>query len=83
LISESARLKTDFSFLRRSFYRDTAGEDISLAILHLQKAISTAFQKSDQELEKDHQRLIGLLEQVSKEDLNTPKKSPYMSDLNP
>jgi len=83
LISESARLKTDFSFLRRSFYRDTAGKDISLAIPLLQKAISTAFQKSDQELEKDHQRLIGLLEQVSKEDLNTPKKSPYMSDLNP
>jgi len=80
LISESARLKTDFSFLRRSFYRDTAGKDISLAIPLLLKAISTAFQKSDQELEKDHQRLIGLLEQVSREEFNTPKMSPYMNE---
>jgi hypothetical protein len=63
LISEYARLKTQFSFLRRSFFRDTQGKDLSEAVTIIQKAVDAAFNKSEAELEKDHLEFLNLVEQ--------------------
>jgi len=66
LISECARLRSDFSFLRRSFFRDTAGKDISQAVPVMLQAVAAAFQRSEAELAQDHQRLVTLVNTLSK-----------------
>ena len=49
LISEMARLNCAFTFLRRSFFKDTRVRDISIAIPRIYHAIFEAFQSLDKE----------------------------------
>lgn len=60
LIAEMARLKCDFSFLRRSFHRDIAGHDLSEEIPRMRKAIQEAFGRSPEAIAADR----ALLEQA-------------------
>jgi hypothetical protein len=61
LISENARLKSNFSILRRSFFRDTSHMDLSEGISKILSAVSNAFSKNEDELEKDHIELESLI----------------------
>ena len=58
LISEMARLQSNFSFLRRSFHRDVEGRDIAAEVARLRGALQVAFSSHDSELELDHQDLV-------------------------
>jgi hypothetical protein len=62
LISENARLKTQFSFLRRSYFRDTAGKDLALETPRLLQALRDSMQLSQSDLERDHRELARLID---------------------
>jgi len=59
LISEMARLRSDFSFLRRSFHRDVLGRDIATEVNRMKDALRKAFSAEHSKLESDHQDLVG------------------------
>lgn len=58
LIAEMARLRCSFAFLRRSFYRDVAGRDVSTAVLAIRKALADAFSASAATLQREHRKLV-------------------------
>jgi hypothetical protein len=64
LISEMARLNCQFSFMRRSFWRDTAGRDLAVEIPRLKEAIQAAFDRTDGECERCHQELLSVVERT-------------------
>jgi hypothetical protein len=49
LIIEMARLGCSFSFLRRSFFADSKGKDLSAEILRIHESIHAAFKSSEDE----------------------------------
>jgi len=49
LISEMARLRCAFTFLRRSFLADTRCEDMPAGIRRIRQAVAMAFQSSEEE----------------------------------
>lgn len=68
LFGEMARLKSDFTFLRRSFYRDTAGKDVSVAIAEIRQGISTARARAQAQVAADFadmQSDVAALDQVA------------------
>jgi hypothetical protein len=62
LIAEMARLRCQFSFLRRSFHRDIEGRDIHREVPALLAALSDARSASPNVLEQSHQRLTPIIE---------------------
>ena len=65
LIGEMARLKCDFSFLRRSFLRDIQGKDIAKEIPRLRQAIEDASGRSDDVVDADRATLEKLVRSCS------------------
>jgi hypothetical protein len=61
LLAEMARLQCGFTFLRRSFHRDTAGQDLTSVVARLRAAIVQMFQLSGAALEEEHQLLLGAI----------------------
>lgn len=59
LISEMARLRSSFGFLRRSFQRDVVGRDIATEVRGMKDALQNAFSAEQAELDSDHQDLVG------------------------
>ncbi len=61
LTAELARLDCDFTFLRRSFFKDTAGRDVALEILRIQAAMQKARLRSLADIETDQRALQTVL----------------------
>jgi hypothetical protein len=57
LISEMARLRCTFSFLRRSFYRDIKGRSLTVEIPRIYKALQQAYLRSSDSIEQDRRAL--------------------------
>jgi hypothetical protein len=58
LMGELARLECSFSFLRRSFYRDIQGRELSVEILRMREHLQSLNQRTPQQVEEDHQALL-------------------------
>lgn len=58
LIAEMARLKANFSFLRRSFMRDMAGKDLQVEIPRIRQALEAASTRPPEVVAADHAALI-------------------------
>jgi hypothetical protein len=61
LIAEMARLRTDFSFLRRSFRRDMAGRDPAVEVPRLAAALDAARRRTPVEVAADREELLAVL----------------------
>jgi hypothetical protein len=62
LLSEMARLRCDYAFLRRSWKRDVAGRDMGLEVARLETAYSVARARSEAEVAADRGELLRFLE---------------------
>lgn len=61
LIGELSRLRCDFSFLRRSFYRDVAGRDVTDAIARIRAALARAALRPPSAVERDREELVACI----------------------
>ncbi|MGH3042399.1 MAG: aldolase/citrate lyase family protein [Gaiellaceae bacterium] len=61
LVAEIARLRADFTFLRRSFYRDVAGRDVAREVPRILAALAAARQRPTEEEERDRSELLARL----------------------
>jgi hypothetical protein len=61
LIGEMSRLSCDFSFLRRSFYRDTVHADPDEAISTIQQALDSAKNRSSDKINSDKAALANAI----------------------
>jgi hypothetical protein len=57
LMGEMIRLGCNFSFLRRSFFRDTGGEDLPRHVSRIHEALRAAEGRSVEEIERDRAAL--------------------------
>lgn len=64
LLGEIARLRCDFTFLRRSFYRDVAGRDVAAEVAGIQTAVRTAFARDEQAVARDRSELVERLAEL-------------------
>ncbi len=66
MIAELARLRCNFTFLRRSFYRDLAatGIDPAEAAMRMRSAWMTASSRSAEMIAQDHAELSSILERI-------------------
>jgi hypothetical protein len=67
LVGEIARLACDFTFLRRSFYRDVAGRDVSAEVPRIHAALAEAFARPRDEVERDREELLGRIAELATE----------------
>ncbi len=58
LVGELARLECDFTFLRRSFYRDVAGRDVSAEVPRIHAALAEAHARPGAEVDRDREELL-------------------------
>lgn len=58
LIGELARLRCDFSILRRSFRRDIAGRQLDVELLRIHAAVTDAASRSDHEIRSDRAEIV-------------------------
>ncbi|MGC8916472.1 MAG: aldolase/citrate lyase family protein [Thermoanaerobaculum sp.] len=58
LAAEMVRLRCNFTFLRRSFYRDVAGKDMGAAIGSIRQALAEASSWPQERLEAEHRELL-------------------------
>ena len=61
LIGEIARLRADFTFLRRSFYRDVAGRNVEEEVPRILAAVEAAFAREPEAEARDREELLGAL----------------------
>ena len=61
LAAELARLDASFTFLRRSFWADTAGRDLDVAVPRIQAACAKARQRTPGEVVADRAELLSAL----------------------
>lgn len=61
LIAEMTRLNCHFSFLRRSFYRDIRGRDVTVEVPKLRNAIAQARYRSPEHVQQDKNELARLI----------------------
>lgn len=61
ILGELARLRVDFTFLRRSFWRDVEGRDAAEAVRAIRAAASAAAARGPAEIEADRRRLLDAL----------------------
>lgn len=59
LMGEMARLDCHFSFLRRSFHRDTAGRVLAVEVARIREALERAWSRSPEEVRRDRLELEG------------------------
>lgn len=64
LIAEMARLRCQFSFLRRSFLRDIVGRDLSAEVPRLLTALQAAFGAPADVLAEAHRELLKAIEEA-------------------
>jgi HpcH/HpaI aldolase/citrate lyase family len=64
LIAEMVRLDCSFSFLRRSFRRDVAGQKIGVAIARIREAIEVARVRPDDAIAADRAALVDVVERI-------------------
>lgn len=69
LILEMARLRCDFSFLRRSFHRDIKGRDPKVEIPRLLEALQQAKCRSKEEVAQDRADLLEVIHNLGGETL--------------
>ncbi|WP_158284990.1 hypothetical protein [Hoeflea marina] len=62
LYAEMARLDCGFSFLRRSFYRDTADMDPAAALLRMRRALSEARGRGASAVQGQHREMVAAIE---------------------
>lgn len=62
IIAELARLRCQFSLLRRCFHRDLAGVSLADEIPKLTQACEEARQRSEQEVASDHRELVQVIQ---------------------
>ena len=62
LMGEMARLGCSFSFLRRSFHRDTHGQSLPDAIAQIRAGLATAFERPAASVSLDRQALVEAIE---------------------
>ena len=67
LVAELARLACDFTFLRRSFYRDVAGRDVATEVPRIHAALAESFARSRAEVARDREELLGCVAALSSE----------------
>lgn len=65
LIGELMRLGCNFSFLRRSFFADILGKELSLEIGHLKDALEEAKSRSPIDVYADHKLLMEKIEEIN------------------
>ncbi len=65
LIGEMARLKCNFSFLRRSFLRDVRDQNLASAVSRIQEAFQTALRRSHSEIDRDRQELVQCINELA------------------
>ena len=61
LMGELARLRADFTFLRRSFYRDVAGKDPEQEVARIRAAVAAAFARPPEAESADRSELLARL----------------------
>ena len=61
LLGELARLRCDFTFLRRSFYRDVAGCDVGIEVARIHAAVRTSFARDKEAVARDRSELVECL----------------------
>jgi hypothetical protein len=62
LLGELARLGADFTFLRRSFWRDVEGRDVAAAVVSMRAAASASEARSPSEVASDRAALLDALD---------------------
>jgi hypothetical protein len=62
LLGEMARLRCDFSFLRRSFAADAAGRDVGECVARIRRAARAAADRAPAAVEADRRRLVERVE---------------------
>lgn len=58
LMAELVRVGCDFTFLRRSFHRDTAGRDLDVEVARMQQHWARLGARTPAEVEADHRRFV-------------------------
>ena len=58
LAGELARLRCDFTFLRRSFFRDVAGRDVAAEVARIHEAMRDAFARAEDDVARDRADLV-------------------------
>ncbi len=58
LMGEMARLRCSHSFLRRSFWADTAGRDLKVELPRIQAALMAAGNRSSGQIQQDREELV-------------------------
>jgi 2-keto-3-deoxy-L-rhamnonate aldolase RhmA len=61
LIGELCRLRADFTFLRRSFWRDAADGDVAAAVRSIHAAVAAARERDPARIATDRQALLAAL----------------------
>ena len=61
LLGELARLRADFTFLRRSFYRDVHGRDPEQEVARIRAAVAAAFARLPEAEAADRSELLDRL----------------------
>ena len=62
LLGELARLRADFTTLRRSFWRYVEGRDVATALATMARAAQVAASRDAETVERDHQALVAAVE---------------------
>ncbi len=66
LIAEMARLKCDFSFLRRSFYADVQDKDLAIEVPRIRAALDAALRRPDSVVDQDQAELLDAIASAAK-----------------
>jgi|GEM_PF-603645 len=61
LMGEMARLRCDFSFLRRSFYADIQGRDVGREVPRMQSALREAFHRPPEKVKEERAELLAAI----------------------
>jgi len=68
LLGELARLRCDFTFLRRSFYRDVAGCDVGVEVARIHAAVRASFARDEEAVARDRSELVDCLAALGERD---------------
>jgi hypothetical protein len=68
IAAELARLECDFSFLRRSFARDSAGRPLAAELTRIRRMVADAFARSAAAVERDRAELASAIARLERSD---------------
>lgn len=69
LITAMVRMQCDFSFLRRSFYRDMEGKDFTVEVPRIYQSINEARDLSAIQLDREHNELVRTINKLVNESI--------------